>query len=166
MLNSVIKKLPQPLLAATWLYAITSVLGIIAYPVLAYYGVLGTFGSRFYVYLFYTAGLDDAISHSVALLCLAVVVIWVITLLIACVLTLWKKKYRLYRFMVLADIVATFGYLVYAVVRDDYYWEWFFSNLGWGSVLNIFYLHWFNRTIRTMFQQTQYDTKENLNGSL
>ena len=154
------KKLPQPLLGITWFYMLTSVLGALAYSVLTFgcdmLGLhdfpLGTFGSRFHAYLLITVGLDDNITGSVGLSLLAVCIGWVIALLIACIVGLWKKKYRFFRFMVLADIVATFGFLIYIFIRDDFYWGWFFSNIGYGLVLNVLYYIWLSRTIRTISQ--------------
>ena len=161
-LSSVTKKLPQPLLGITWFYMLTSVLGALAYSVLTFgcdmLGLhdfpLGTFGSRFHAYLLITVGLDDNITGSFGLSLLAVCIGWVIALLFACIVALWKKKYRFFRFMVLADIVATFGFLIYIFIRDEFYWGWFFSNLGYGIGLNVLYCIWLCRTIQITSQTT------------
>ena len=160
--SSVTKKLPQPLLGITWFYMLTSVLGVLAYTVLTFGCEMlglhdfpaGTFGSRFHAYLLITVGLDDTITRNVGLPLLAVCIGWGIALLIACVIALWKKKYRFFQFMVLADIIATFGFLIYIFIRDEFYWGWFFSNTGYGLVLNLLYWIWLSRTIRTQSQTT------------
>ena len=139
---------------------LTSVLGVFAYSVLTYgcdmLGLhdfpAGTFGSRFHAYLLITVGLDDTITRNVGLPLLAVCIGWGIALLIACIMALRKKKYRFFRFMVLADIVATFGFLIYIFIRDEFFWGWFFSNFGYGLVLNVLYYIWFSRTLRTQSQ--------------
>ena len=130
---------------------LTSVLGVLSYALLY---PIGTFGSRFHAYLLITAGLDDNIPRSVGLPLLAVCLGWVIALLIACIMALWKKKYHFFQFMVLADIVATFGFLIYIIIRDEFYWGWFFSNLGFGLILNVLYFIWLSRSIRTTFHTT------------
>ena len=138
----------------------TSVLGVLAYFILTticdYLGLydfpLGTFGSRFHAYLLIIIALEENISAAVSRTLLAICLLWCITLLISCIKALWKMKYHFFRYMVLADIIATFVFLVYIFIRDDFYWGWFFSNIGYGLVLNVLYYIWLSRAIRTISQ--------------
>ena len=153
------KKLPQPLLGVTWFYMLTSVLGIISYAFLAnlcawlslYESPIVTFGSRCHVYLFMSAVLEDNFPTAVSLASLAISVLWYIALLISCIKVLRKKNYCFFQVMVFADIIGTFGYIVYAVIRDDFYWRWFFTELGW--VLNVLYFAWLRCTLRVKSQK-------------
>ena len=130
-----VKSFSKSLKVITYLYIITSLLGIFTYPLLYYVFPFGSFGSRFYVYLFFSA--ESATTGIIS-------IIWYLCLLTACVLALVSKHSGFFQFMVAVDLPATVGFLVYVVIRDGPgSISWLLEQpCVWGLLLNAAYCIW------------------------
>jgi hypothetical protein len=127
-----VSNLGLPLKIATGIYLFCSLLGLPLYMILP--PVFASLGARLHAYLHLIKTFIDSEPTPLLLVLIVVSYIFLLALIIAGILAIWKGRYRIYTILVTVEIVLTF-ILLYSLDVG-------ISGFAAGILINVAYCIW------------------------